>query len=515
MTFFQKLLAHYSLSEEEFNERKNVGFSILNPISHMEGFSSTIELINRGIENKKKFVIYGDYDVDGMTATSIIYLALKQRGIKAGYFIPSRYKQGYGLNVDILREFHKKGYEYLILVDNGISLVEEVKLAKEMGMTVIIIDHHQTQVNLPQADAIIHQFLTGYTSYNISAAFLSMLVYFALVNKQDDYIIALAGIAVISDMMEIKGMNLSLLKRCLEILNQGKYPQFNYLLFNSPVKGEEKVLSSSIAYKIVSPLNSLGRMDIASLNNNGVKFLTEDKLVNIEAYYKFIEEVNFKKKDLLKKYESAASETISGVSFTYSEDLPIGLIGLLANRKLDENNYLSFALAKQSRDSSVLVGSARSKSNVDLSELIAECKDRLIKYGGHKNACGFSIKEEDYPQFKRDVVEYLQGKDFQEVKRDYISISEEEINASNISLIYEFEPFGYAFEEPSFTCEIDLSKGNRSKDFKHLFVEINDTQICLFNCPLDVKSKKKLILHPMLNYFNHRYFYKFRGEIAS
>ena len=167
---------------------------------------------------------------------------------------------------------------------------------------------------------------------------------------------------------------------------------------------------------------------------------------------------------------------------------------MLANRKLDENNYLSFALAKQSKDSSVLVGSARSKSNIDLSELIAEFKDRLIKYGGHKNACGFSIKEEDYPQFKRDVVEYLQGKDIQEVKRDYISISEEEINASNISLIYEFEPFGYAFEEPSFTCEIDLSKGNRSKDFKHLFVEINDTQICLFNCPLDVKGKKKTTL---------------------
>ena len=183
MELLDRLLEYYDLSNEEYHQKMSyLGLGqIPNPFSKIDGFAQKIDFIKSF--KGKKVVIYGDYDVDGIMSTSILVYTLKKLDFDVGYFIPSRYEEGYGLNASRVKQFKEKGYSLIITVDNGIAAFEEINLALKEGLEVFVIDHHEAKETLPlKEDKIIHQFVSHYVDYNISAAFLSLLVSYGLLN---------------------------------------------------------------------------------------------------------------------------------------------------------------------------------------------------------------------------------------------------------------------------------------------------------------------------------------------
>ena len=179
-----------------------------------------IARLDRALKNKEKMVIYGDYDVDGLTSTAIMVMGLSACGLQPGFFIPSRYHEGYGLHAERIRQFQEKGYHLIITVDNGISCHEQIALAKFFGMEVVVIDHHSCPATLPDTPYIFHQLHSSFLDYNCSAASLSYFVVSRLMHRDDPYLATLAGIAVFSDVMPLIGNNLELAKLSLQFLQQ-------------------------------------------------------------------------------------------------------------------------------------------------------------------------------------------------------------------------------------------------------------------------------------------------------
>lgn len=509
-----RLLNYYNLSEEDLKARqidRPLSF-IKDPFKYLKGFTQTIEYLKECVKNKTKIVIYGDYDVDGMTSTSILVLTFKKLGLEVGYFIPSRYTQGYGLTKDMVDQFNKKGYKLIICVDNGISKFEEIEYSKSLGIDVIVIDHHELVENkLPVANFIIHQKVCEYTSYNISAAFLAMLVYYGLVGEYDEYIVTLAGIAVISDMMEVIDMNLIILKYAINTINKLKYKQFNLLLYGfiDGYKVENNqayhlndllnypISSNDISYKIVPQLNSLGRVNISIKNNNGVRFLICEDNSKLVEYYNFIKEVNKSKVETIKKCKEKLEYDLSSSKITVQiiDGLPIGLIGGIVNDYINKTNKNAILFAYKDEAKQELVGSGRSISGFDIYSALLPIKDKFLAFGGHPFAFGLSIKASEFESIKKEIIQQVEKSKPIIENKTYIKLDLYELSSQIFDIIEEFEPFGYGFISPVFYIEMDKSLFKQSSNKLHLLYR-NDKGISInyFNYPSIVNSNQKLKL---------------------
>lgn len=514
MDIKERLLKYYNLSLNDLKARqidRPLSF-IKDPFKYMDKFSITIDYLKECILNKTKIVIYGDYDVDGMTSTAILVKAFKKLNYEVGYFIPSRYKQGYGLNEDMIDLFNQKGYKVIICVDNGISKIEEVEYAKKLGIEVVIIDHHEVVDNfLPNSKYIIHQKLCNYTKYNISAAFLAMLIYYGLVGEYDDYIVTLAGIAVISDMMELVDLNLLILKYAIKNINKCIYPQFNLLLFdkydNIKIIQDKAyynydllnypVTSNDISFKIVPLLNSLGRVDISIKNNNGVRFLVSDKKDEIIKYYNFIIKVNKQKIDILKEVKSKLEydNSSSKISIKIIENLPIGLIGGIVNDYILKTNKNAILFAYKDDTKQELVGSGRGINGFNIYSCLNEFRYEFINFGGHPFAFGLTIKSADFNKIKDEIIKKVDTLKPVIENKKYIKLDLEDINISTFDVINEFEPFGMGFKSPIFYIEIDKNLFKLSSSKKHLlFKSSKGVSVNYFNFPSNIEKLDKLQL---------------------
>ena len=267
----RKLKDYYSLSDSEFEERIAVPSvsDLPNPFILYSDFHLLIDKLKEYIKENKKIVVYGDYDVDGLTSTSILVGTLQIMGVTPGYYIPSRYIDGYGINKTRVDQFIAKGYEVIITVDNGISEVETIDYAKSKGLEVIVIDHHEvTKDVLPNADFIFHQYICNISNYNISAAFLALMVSYGILGEYNEYFITLAGLAVFSDSMPVIHANLTLARLSLYYVNKYKYLQFTSLLNVVPTE----ITEEDYNYQVIPALNSVGRVDKTIWINNIVKY---------------------------------------------------------------------------------------------------------------------------------------------------------------------------------------------------------------------------------------------------
>ena len=194
---------------------------IYHDFSLFEEADMTLERIHEAIENEEKICIYGDYDCDGILATTILVQAFKELGVQVGYHIPNRFDDGYGLNIERVEQMAKRGYSLIITVDNGVKAFEAVERANELGIDVIITDHHQFDADLPDACTFIHTKLSpDYPFKEISGGFVAYKLASALLQKQDKYLYCLAAITTISDMMPLLDENRSLVKKALTFMNE-------------------------------------------------------------------------------------------------------------------------------------------------------------------------------------------------------------------------------------------------------------------------------------------------------
>lgn len=439
----------------------------------------TLERIYEAMENEEKICIYGDYDCDGIIATSILVEAFRQLGIEVGYHIPSRLDDGYGLNSNRVEQMAAKGYTLIITVDNGIKAYEAIETANELGVDVIITDHHNYDDELPDAFSIIHTKISpDYPFKEISGGFVAYKLASALLKKHDKYLFSLAAITTVSDMMPLLDENRALVKRALEFMKEDKYQQLELLL------GSNQTYSvTSIGFIIAPKINSFGRLCEIVNPNHLVKYFRKDASIGIlKAVSEKAVQINAKRQELTnKQYQNVLASINPSDQFlyVYQNEIHEGLVGLVAGKYTRQYNRPSFVMTFDS-NKNMYKGSARGIDGIPLNRVFENVQDVLDSYGGHALAGGFSVTLDKVEVLKEKLETYLSEelKNYQSPLVDVIQVDLNEINKSSVKQLELLEPLGNGNEEMSFYVkDIPVGKVTSLSNGKHIRFDLTLPQV--------------------------------------
>lgn len=448
---------------------------LLNPrlvyhdFSLFEEADMTLDRIQEAIENEEKICIYGDYDCDGILATTILVQAFLELGVQVGYHIPNRFDDGYGLNVQRVKQMAQKGYSLIITVDNGVKAFEAIECANELGIDVIVTDHHQFDNDLPDACSFIHTKLSpDYPFKEISGGFVAYKLASALLEHQDKYLYCLAAITTISDMMPLLDENRSLVKKALQFMQEEKYPSLQLLLGD-----QQSYNTTTLGFTIAPKINSFGRLPELCNPNVLVKYFLKnaprDLMMKVST---LATQINNKRQSMTNEQYSLASTHMND-SFLYwaSEDVHEGLIGLIAGKYTRQYERPSFVM-HYDKALGIYKGSARSVEGFSLHHFFQSHEEQFITYGGHALAGGFSVDDAHFESFYHCIKEDLKNIDLKACT-EVLLLDEDDLSVENIESLSLLEPFGMANEEPLYLLKdapihqvIQLSGG------KHLRIEL-------------------------------------------
>ncbi len=440
----QRIASFYGIDEEECARlTREPSFSDIPTLSDALAAKSMKERILRAIENKEKVIIYGDYDTDGIMATSILYYCFHKLGRNVQFYIPSRYTDGYALTMENAKKIVSAGYSLVILVDNGISCLQEVSYLLSKGVETLIIDHHSVPAALPPSVATVHPELLHYGTVPVSAGYMSYLFSIELLEENDPYLMMLGALSTISDLMPLKDHNRTIVALALRYIRKYK-PQEIYLL-----AGTTYIDETTLAMSVIPAINAVGR-------------LLEDRSISRVVHY-FADENSDKEKlaawllDINQARKNATSEAAkliqpeqSACAIVVVGRLKEGLNGLLANKLLTEYGKPVAVLSPSSVEKDCYVGSARMLDGQNLMEFIEGNKSLFVKAGGHPHAGGFTIRKEDYPAFKKGFEDYVYDHPSVQTKVNPIPLSVDEVTMDSYRLIRLFGPFGHGYPEPVF-----------------------------------------------------------------
>ena len=501
---FQELLNYYHLSEDDYKvmSRPIEEVKLIEPTS-IKGMNRVKSRIFESIKKNEKIIIYGDYDCDGISATSIMYRTFQILNYHVSYYIPSRYKDGYGLNVQNVEKIAEAGFKLIICVDNGISQHEAIHRAKELGIDVIVIDHHEVPEERTEAYEIIHPTVSEISDIIGSGGYMALFVSAALLGSYDDYLVTIAGLSVISDLMELKGYNRDVVRLAVYNFELKRYLPLRLLAESSLIS--EKSFSMEIAPKI----NAIGRMMEKNEANLLVKYFTTDNEQEIYSLCDWINQINAQRKELTKTTVDNLQEDFSNEpGICVNIDTKAGIIGLIANRFLNLYNVPSLVFTRDVLHPEILKGSIRSKEGFNVTKAFKSLEKYLVTGGGHSFAGGLSINASDFGEFKKEFLALCRQYQIEETKQPSIDISLSEVTMSNYALLRSFAPFGMGFEEPLFSIENIPTKGLIFiSEGKHLSTPLTiQSKLLGFNMPKnDVQSK------PMMDIEGHFNLSSFRG----
>lgn len=471
MTFLNKLLTYYDLTLDEYHDLiKAVSTEDLWEIPVLQKkYAKIPETIQKAIHNKSKIVIYGDYDTDGILATAILVQTFQKLAYPVGYYIPSRYLDGYGLTCQKVEEFHAKGYQLIITVDNGVTAFEAIARAYELGMQVIITDHHQMKATLPQNEGFIHPTNLNEAGFPSCGAVMSLVLSALLLNRYDEYFITLAGVATLADLMPLKKVNRTLLRLAINYLNSENYLPF-YLLNE---KGEYD--ETDLSMRIIPSINAIGRIIETSQINRLVPYFSNEELNSTKEVAKWIKLVNERRKILTTE---ALNEPIQeGVnSLIYFSFSSPGINGLLATRFANEYQKPALVLSAHPLEKNQLIGSLRTPGGYNLSNFLQseEVKSLLLQSGGHASAAGITLLKDHKNAFSTIFERYFEAMEpLDEEEPKCISFTLEEMTFPNYEILKSFRPFGQEFTEPLFKLENYLTTNlTFIKDGKYLSTQL-------------------------------------------
>uniref|UniRef100_A0A7C4M3G8 Single-stranded-DNA-specific exonuclease RecJ n=1 Tax=candidate division CPR3 bacterium TaxID=2268181 RepID=A0A7C4M3G8_UNCC3 len=470
----------------------------------LKDIKKATDRIIKAIDEKEEIVIFGDYDVDGITSTAIVYKILEKLKAKVNFYIPHRIQEGYGLNKKSIDFFSTKKTKLIITVDNGISNFEEVAYAKKKGIDVVITDHHEVPKKIPNALAIINPKQKGdkYPFKDLAGAGVAFKLVNALVleinKKKKKEIISpgylkwcldLVALGTISDIVPLVSENRIIAYFGLLVLSKTRNVGLKEL---AKVAGVD--LKNSDPYMVgfqISPrLNAAGRMAHAA--SAFELLITSDELEAGVLSMK-LEKLNKERQDLVLKIVNQLKidykeSKINNIVLLKNEEWNSGIIGLIAGRMSGELSRPVFCMAQERE---IIKGSVRSDVDFNVIETLSVFEKIFINYGGHKNAGGFSLKIEDYNLFKEQVLQYGDNKLKEEELKSYLNIEKElefsDINIDLYNQIKKFEPFGNKNEEPLFiTKNVKIKESKKvGKDSSHTKLKLTkngkDFSAILFN----------------------------------
>lgn len=474
MDFLASLLEHYHRTAKDLEARNALrSFSSLVLPDDYPGFQKVIHRLEEAISNKEKTVIYGDYDVDGLTSTAIRKRTLDSLGLNPGFFIPSRYHEGYGLNEERVRQFKEKGYSLIITVDNGISAKDSISLASSLGRETIVIDHHELPDILPPTPYIFTQLRDKFIPYNCSAASLALFISHSLLKEFNPYFVTLAGRAVFSDVMPLVGNNLIIARQRKKRLNQYRFPNLIGLI------GTNQMVSyDDVVFTLIPSLNSPGRAKKETRATiDACRFLLEN--TNTPHRRKLrneLKDTNLYRKKMVQDAKLIPNRTRSSEhGIVCIVDGISGLTGLYANKIRRKEKKSIGVFAKDEMDPTILVGSFRSLESYEVDPRLSKENKRRLKGGGHKKAIGRSIREKDYFQVATD---FITLREKQALSADHqkgseaVALALEDITIDNYHVLEKFEPFGEGFPYPDFCVDVEPEWGKLSTTGKSMIFQV-------------------------------------------
>ena len=370
----------------------------------LSGMEEAVRLIRRAVASRERIMIFGDYDADGVCATSILLETLTGEGASVSFRLPDRRKDGYGLNESAVREISEKA-SLLITVDCGISSMAEVALAKSLGLTVIVTDHHQLPEVLPEADAILNPLIGNYPCPYLCGAGVALKICQALqgmegVQKRLD----LAAIATVADVVPLLEENRIIVREGLKRIQFTGRPGLKALLDAAGTSAP--VQADALAFRIGPRLNAAGRLGDASLC---VQLLLTGKPEKAADVARQLEEMNRRRQNMEHEITDAAFRSISEsmspedrVLIAAGEGWNPGLIGLSAG-KICEKYYRPAIVLSLPEDGGPAVGSCRSIPGVHIFEMLQACSDLLVRFGGHAQAAGLTVEREKIPALREKL----------------------------------------------------------------------------------------------------------------
>lgn len=508
MDLKEALLSYYNLSTDDYLKlaKPIEEVKLLDPLS-IEIMPKIVSRIKQAIANKEKIIVYGDYDCDGISAITIIVRTFKLLNYPIAYYVPSRYLDGYGLNVTNVEKIAKEGYSLILTVDNGISAFEAIDLANQHNIDVIVIDHHDLPETDVNAYAILHPIHSKVSDIVASGGYMSLFLSAALLGYYDRYLVTIAGLSVISDLMELKGYNRDVVRLAIEYLNKYYFEELTLL-----VENQDNFTERSFGLDIAPKINSVGRFITDTKVNRIIKYLTTDNKEERLLLRDWILDVNEKRKEETKNAVLSYDVTnLADEGIVLKTDMLEGLIGLVANKILNEVNKPACVFTRDSKDEAIIKGSMRSKDGFSVSEFLKLNQDILITGGGHALAGGLSILEKDYLLFKSRFIYYAKNHPFIEEEVDAISISLGDVTMENYKIIRSFAPFGMGFKEPDFIIkDIPTRALKFSRDGKHLLTPLGiSSKLIGFNFPEE--DIKKL---PAIDLVGNFASSSFRGQLT-
>lgn len=502
MDFISKLCDYYHISHDEYEQLiKKATLDDLPSPALFQDMDKACQIIKEAMANQEKIMVYGDYDADGILATSILVNTFNKLHYHVGYYIPSRYIDGYGLNEEKVLLAYEKGYKLIITVDNGVSQHAAIAKAYELGMKVIITDHHSLPSTLPHYEVILHPTYSHYGDTVCCGAYVALMLSKALLDYYDHYLVCLASIATISDMMELKAYNRTIVKLGLDFLKEEKYKNLFMLIKENQNCLDESTYGVQIAPKI----NAIGRIIENTAINRLVTFFSTDNETEMINLANWIEEVNNERKKIT---QGAASKLIideSKPAICIISDEKEGLIGLIANRLLQQYNKPVIVFARGTEEG-ILKASARSHQGFSIVKCFQSLHHLLEVAGGHDLAGGCSIKEENFEEFQKQFYLLAEQYQIQEEKMPAIKAAIEDITLHNYEILRLLGPFGMGWKAPLFSLEnLDIRALSYSKNNLHIMSELSlKTRLVGFNISKDSLADYRyldVIGHLSLNYY--------------
>lgn len=444
----------------------------------LPGIPEAADRIVAALQARRRITIYGDYDVDGVTATSILWHCLKLAGGQVDYYIPSRLEEGYGLNLDAIRTLHEEDPQRLVVtVDCGICSLDEAALARELGLELIITDHHTMGDELPAAATNVHPRLPGgsYPFPDLCGAGVAFKLAWAVCQRLGDgtkasprmreYLksaVGLAAIGTVADVVPLIGENRILVRYGLTSLVENEMPGLSMLMKVAKLNENKELSAEDIGFGIGPRINAAGRLGQARL---AVELLTTDNRHRAAQLADYLDQLNKDRQKVERKIYKQAQELVeehpewlaAGPLVLGSEDWHPGVIGIVASRIAEKFERPALLIAFSS-DSGIGQGSGRSFNGFDLHAGLTACAEHLIGFGGHRFAAGLRIQFEQLDAFRTALTEHARAAEAAEEAplEPHLSIDAEislhDLTHNAVRELDWLGPFGAQHQRPVFAA---------------------------------------------------------------
>ncbi len=463
----------------------------------LAGMHQAVDRIRRAIRAGEAMAVYGDFDVDGVTATVLLVQTLVSLGAKVKPYIPHRIDEGYGLNKDALQQLKDQGVRVVITVDCGVRSLDEVAFGKQIGLDMIITDHHAPGAELPDAFAVINpkQQHCPYPSKELSGAGVAFKLSQALLRAEtqvplgksklpisEEALVDLVALGTVADLVPLTGENRVLVQRGLARLRESERPGVQALLRYAALK-PEAIDAGAIGFILGPRLNAAGRLESAL---RAYDLLSTQYPGEADKLAQFLEETNRERQRLTMEMTAKAREVAAmsaeseRLLFVIAPEFPEGIVGLIASRLADEFYRPAFAVHQGEEESR---GSARSISEFNVVAALDQCRDLLVRYGGHAMAAGFTVRNENLPALQARLKAIAETELAQIELMPTLNVdAEASLSEMNLKLaedLAQLAPFGYGNREPIFVSRNLGVREARVVGTDHLKLTLNDGQIVM------------------------------------